>query len=158
MGYVEIVSYINTKLKQLFAVFYIVAILVLPLSVLAVIALPMTKPDGISKRRRLDIPGVFILTGGMILFVYAISDANHVGTCTPTVAISSELTVLCIIGWAKPQILVTLIMSVIFVVSFFYIERAVEDPAVPPSTWSNKNFLPLFIYCLTYVSLLTRGV
>ena len=34
----------------------------------------------------------------------------------------------------------------IFVVGFFFIERSVKDPAVPPRTWSNQNFLPLFLY------------
>lgn len=49
-------------------------------------------------------------------------------------------------GWKKPQIIVTLVLSVVFIVAFFFIERVVEDPAVPPRTWTNKNFLPLFIY------------
>jgi hypothetical protein len=131
-------------------VFYIVAILVLPLCALAALTLPNLVPTEGSKERRVDIPGVLILTGGLVLFVYAISDANTVGEyyswLVPFTQGWSDTVVA--IGWAKPQILVTLILSIIFIISFFFVERIVKDPAVPPSTWTNKNFLPLFIYCL----------
>ncbi|KIJ51730.1 hypothetical protein M422DRAFT_223465 [Sphaerobolus stellatus SS14] len=44
-------------------------------------------------------------------------------------------------------IIITLIFSVIFIVTFFFIERTVKDPAVPPRIWTTHNFLPLFLYC-----------
>jgi len=38
------------------------------------------------------------------------------------------------------------VLSIVFLAGFFFIERIVKDPVVPPSTWRNKNFLPLFFY------------
>ncbi|KAF8581964.1 MFS general substrate transporter [Ramaria rubella] len=108
-------------------IFYLVAIIVLPFSILSFFVIPKHSIPNTSKDRKLDWQGVVALGGGLILFVYAISDGNNA-------------------GWAKPQILVTLIFAVIFVVGFFFIERYVKDPAVPPRTWTNQNFLPLFLY------------
>ncbi|KDQ18400.1 hypothetical protein BOTBODRAFT_185039 [Botryobasidium botryosum FD-172 SS1] len=108
-------------------VFYLIAIVVIPFSVLSFLFLPEQTVNEENKGRTLDWPGIGALTGGLILFVYAISDANTV-------------------GWKKPQIIVTLVLSVLFFAAFFVIERIVKDPAVPPRTWTNKNFLPLFIY------------
>ncbi len=75
--------------------------------------------------------GVCTLTVGLILFVFAISSGSN-GTS------GSE--------WATPRILVPLIVSILLFIAFFFIERVVSQPAVPPRTWSNKNFLPLFLY------------
>lgn len=114
--------------------------LVLPLTAISWIALPgspKTESEKVeNNRRHIDIPGVTALTGGLILFVYAISDANTA-------------------GWGKPQIVVTLIMSGVFILAFFIIERYVKDPAVPPSTWFNKNAIPLFVYSLSIYWFLT---
>ena len=37
-------------------------------------------------------------------------------------------------------------MSILLFIAFFFIERVGSQPAVPPRTWSNKNFLPLVLY------------
>ncbi|KAI5121919.1 hypothetical protein M0805_000248 [Coniferiporia weirii] len=113
-------------------VYYLVAIMILPLCALSVLVLPNYKPneEDASKSRRIDMPGVTTLTVGLILFVYAISDASHT-------------------GWGKPQIIVILVFSVVFVLAFFFVERKVQDPAVPPSTWFAPNVIPLFIYSLS---------
>ncbi|KDQ13884.1 hypothetical protein BOTBODRAFT_133128 [Botryobasidium botryosum FD-172 SS1] len=108
-------------------VFWISAILVLPFSALAFFVLPKHSLPTDGEKRQLDWVGVTILTGGLILFVYAISDANDV-------------------GWGNPRIIVTLIMSVVFMVAFFVSQRIVKDPVVPPKIWFNKNFTPLFIF------------
>jgi len=107
-------------------IFYLVAIIVTPFSILSFFMLPKHEIQRESNRK-LDWQGVLALAGGLILFVYAVSEGNDV-------------------GWDKPQIIVTLILSVMLVFAFFAIERYVKDPAVPPSTWTNKNFLPLFLY------------
>ena len=81
MGYVTCYAVHSQRAHTLLClVFYIVAILVLPLCVLAVVVLPNSVPAEGKRQRRVDVPGVFALTGGLVLFVYAISDANHVGT------------------------------------------------------------------------------
>ncbi|KAH8119333.1 major facilitator superfamily domain-containing protein [Phellopilus nigrolimitatus] len=80
-------------------VFYFVAIMMLSLAALSVLILPghdaKTNMKNAGKKRRLDLPGVFALTGSLIIFVYAASDASSV-------------------GWDQSQIIVTLILSMLF--------------------------------------------
>ncbi|PAV17782.1 MFS general substrate transporter [Pyrrhoderma noxium] len=111
-------------------VFYLVAILVLPLCVLSWAVVPNVSVDDAKTKRQIDMLGVGTITAGLVLFVYAISDANSV-------------------GWGKPQIIVTLILSIVIAIAFFFVERKVPDPAVPPHTWSTPNIIPLFIHCLS---------
>ena len=99
--------------------------------------------------------GVGTITAGLVLFVYAISDANNVGKLQNIKVKSFFLLVFItiafnILGWGKPQIIVTLILSIVVVIAFFFVERKVPDPAVPPHTWSTPNIIPLFIHCLRY--------
>ena len=114
-------------------IYYLIAIFVIPLSIISVFILPSSVQQKKENKRSLDLPGVTVLTGALILFVYAISDGN------------TE-------GWGSPQIVVTLILSVILFIAFFFVERFVKDPALPSSTWSNKNFAPMFFYAWRYVS------
>ncbi|KAF8507578.1 major facilitator superfamily domain-containing protein [Hysterangium stoloniferum] len=109
-------------------IFYLVAIIVTPFSLLSFLVIPKRPSQTEKRHRKLDWQGVGVLSAGLILFVYALSDANDV-------------------GYGKPRIIVTLVFSVIFIIGFFFIERVVEDPAVPPKTWTAHNFLPLFLYC-----------
>ena len=55
------------------------AIIVIPLAAISWLVLPGYSQLQVEQKRRLDIPGVAALTGGVILFVYSISDANTVG-------------------------------------------------------------------------------
>ncbi|KAG9227060.1 hypothetical protein CCMSSC00406_0008260 [Pleurotus cornucopiae] len=111
-------------------VHYLCAIMVIPMSVVAWFLLPAHTTPPKSERRSVDIPGVLTLTAGLILFVYAISDAVDA-------------------GWASPQVITTLILSLIAFIAFFVIESVVAHPALPPRTWRNKNFTPLFFYALS---------
>ncbi|PSS37253.1 hypothetical protein PHLCEN_2v891 [Hermanssonia centrifuga] len=108
-------------------VFYLIAICVIPFSIASVFLLPKTTQQLSDRKRSLDLPGISILTAALILFVYAISDGNTA-------------------GWGSPQIITTLVFSVVLFVAFFIVERYVKDPALPSSTWSNKNFAPMFFY------------
>ncbi|KAG9224436.1 hypothetical protein CCMSSC00406_0009478 [Pleurotus cornucopiae] len=108
-------------------VHYLVAILVIPMAIAGWFLLPPHKAPPKSERRSIDIPGVLTLTAGLVLFVYAISDGAEV-------------------GWGSPQVITTLVLSVFVVGAFFGIEQYVSNPALPPKTWTNKNFIPLFFY------------
>lgn len=111
-------------------VFYVIALAVIPFSIASVFIVPKTVQANSSAgaaRRSLDLPGISVLTAALILFVYAISDGN------------TE-------GWGSPQIITTLILSVFLFAAFFVVERYVKDAALPPSTWSNTNFTPMFFY------------
>ncbi|KAI0073793.1 MFS general substrate transporter [Panus rudis PR-1116 ss-1] len=111
-------------------VFYIIAIAAIPFSILAALFLPRTAIEARDAKRELDLPGISVLTAGLILFVYALSDSNDQ-------------------GWGSPQIIVTLILSAVFLAAFFFIERIVKDPALPPKTWRLKNFAAMFFYSLS---------
>ncbi len=108
-------------------VFYLIGIATIPFAVLSHFFLPRTVVERSNEKRSIDIPGISILTGGLILFVYAVSDG------------STE-------GWKSPQIISTLVLSVVSFSAFFVVERISKDPALPPRTWSNKNFAPMFFY------------
>jgi len=56
-----------------------VAIIVTPFSVLSIFALPKRVQGQRDSKRKLDWQGVVALGGGLILFVYAISDGNDAG-------------------------------------------------------------------------------
>ena len=54
-----------------------------------------------------------------------------------------------LVGWGKPEIIVTLVLSGVLMVAFFFVEKKVQDPAVPPRVWSIPNVIPLFFYALS---------
>jgi MFS family permease len=107
-------------------IYYVTAMVTIPLAVVAWLFLPKV-PHTEGGKQSIDLPGISVLTAGLILFVYAISDGNDA-------------------GWSSAQVLSTLIISVFLLLAFLAVESYVKDPAVPPSTWSNKNFTPLFFY------------
>ncbi|KAL5525108.1 hypothetical protein ACEPAF_8977 [Sanghuangporus sanghuang] len=111
-------------------VFYLMTIMILPLCAFSALALPGSNiSERADKNRKIDIPGVGVVTACLILF-YAISDSSH--SC-----------------WDKPQIITTLVLSVVCGVAFFFVEYRVADPAVPPRTWRTPNVVPLFVYALS---------
>ncbi|KAF4584831.1 hypothetical protein EYR40_001646 [Pleurotus pulmonarius] len=107
-------------------VHYLIAIAVIPTSIVAWFILPNPVPKT-DKRRSIDLPGVLTLTAGLILFVYAISASSDS-------------------GWGSPQVITTLVLSVVVMGAFFGVEKVVKEPALPLQTWTNKNFIPLFFY------------
>ncbi|THU81970.1 MFS general substrate transporter [Dendrothele bispora CBS 962.96] len=109
-------------------VFYLLAILVIPFSLASWFILPgTTSSEEKSQKKGLDWPGVASLTAGLILFVFAISEGSAS-------------------GWNTARVIAPLVISVFTFGAFFLIERIVKDPALPPRTWTNKNFTPLFFY------------
>ncbi|KAL0948778.1 hypothetical protein HGRIS_008908 [Hohenbuehelia grisea] len=108
-------------------VFYLIAIISIPMSAFSWFLLPGRDAASTSVRRSIDFPGVFTLTAGLVLFVYAVSEGSEG-------------------GWNKPRGITTLVLSVVMCITFFVIERVVKNPALPPRMWSTKNFLVLFLY------------
>ncbi|KAK7453580.1 hypothetical protein VKT23_001463 [Stygiomarasmius scandens] len=107
-------------------VFYLLAILVIPFSVVSWFILPgATSSEEKSQKKGLDWPGVASLTAGLILFVFAISEGSAS-------------------GWKSARVIAPLVISIFAFGAFLFIERIVKDPALPPRTWTNKNFTPLF--------------
>ncbi|TCD63901.1 hypothetical protein EIP91_004780 [Steccherinum ochraceum] len=108
--------------------FHLIGLATIPFAIISWFLLPKSPSSAnTDARRSMDIPGISILTGGLILFVYAISDGGEA-------------------GWGTPQIITTLVLSIAFFVAFFVVERISKDPAIPPRTWFNKNFAVMFFY------------
>ncbi|KAF5373033.1 hypothetical protein D9758_001641 [Tetrapyrgos nigripes] len=109
-------------------IFYLLAILVIPFSVVSWFILPgATSSVEKTQKKSLDWPGVASLTVGLILFVFAISEGSAS-------------------GWNSARVIAPLVISIFAFAGFLVIERIVKDPALPPRTWTNKNFTPLFFY------------
>ncbi|KAE9402343.1 MFS general substrate transporter [Gymnopus androsaceus JB14] len=108
-------------------VFYVIAMLVIPFALVSWFILPTHTNHIAEERKNLDWPGVFSLTIGLILFVFAVSQASA-------------------IGWKSPGVVAPLVLSIVMFGAFLSIESIVKDPALPPRTWTNKNFTPLFFY------------
>ncbi|TFK37329.1 major facilitator superfamily domain-containing protein [Crucibulum laeve] len=98
-----------------------------PLAVASWYILPAHQTPPSTGRKSIDWPGVFSLTAGLTLFVFAVTEGSAG-------------------GWKSARVIVTLVLSVVLLASFLVIERIVKDPAFPTRTWSNKNFTPLFFY------------
>ncbi|KAE9402344.1 MFS general substrate transporter [Gymnopus androsaceus JB14] len=105
-------------------VFYVIAMLVIPFALVSWFILPTHTNHIAEERKNLDWPGVFSLTIGLILFVFAVSQAS----------------------WKSPGIIAPLVLSIVMFGAFLLIEHIVKDPALPSRTWTNKNFTPLFFY------------
>ncbi|KAG5219652.1 MFS substrate transporter [Salix suchowensis] len=127
------------------SVHYLIAIAVIPTSIVSWFILPNPVPKT-DRRRGIDLPGVLTLTAGLILFVYAISDSADSGR--PSSIEPSPSLLICPehLGWGSPQVIATLVLSVVIMGVFFVVERIVKEPALPLQTWTNKNFIPLFFY------------
>ncbi|KDQ27242.1 hypothetical protein PLEOSDRAFT_1103942 [Pleurotus ostreatus PC15] len=127
---------------------FVIAIMVIPAAGPAWFLLPTHTMPAKAQRRGVDIPGVLVLTSGLILLVYAISDGAESGM--PSLSLLSfhslENRPYPTQGWGSPQVVTTLLLSAVVFVVFFAIERTVKSPALPPKTWTNKNFTPLFFY------------
>ncbi|THH32905.1 hypothetical protein EUX98_g1244 [Antrodiella citrinella] len=108
-------------------VFHLIGLCTVPFALLSWFCLPRTPTNAHAVKRSMDLPGITILTGGLILFVYAISDGGES-------------------GWGTPRIITTLVFSIVFFIGFFIVERYVKDPAIPPRMWFNKNFAAMFFY------------
>ncbi|TFK33520.1 major facilitator superfamily domain-containing protein [Crucibulum laeve] len=108
-------------------VYYLLAIAMSPLAVASWFILPTHQTPPSTSRRSVDWPGVFSLTAGLTLFVFAITEGSAG-------------------GWKSARVIVTLVLSIVLLTTFLVIERIVKDPAFPTRTWSNKNFTPLFFY------------
>lgn len=60
-------------------VFYLVAIIVTPFSLISFFVLPKPASKPENRNRNLDWQGVVALSGGLILLVYGLTDGNNAG-------------------------------------------------------------------------------
>lgn len=60
----------------------------------------------------------------MVLFIYAVTEGNNR-------------------GWSSAGILAPLIIAIVLIPTFGFIETKVVDPLIPPVIWTLPGFVPL---------------
>ncbi|KAK1675282.1 major facilitator superfamily transporter [Colletotrichum godetiae] len=99
------------------------------LGVIAAVSFITIPRDYRDKRQeiRMDWWGAATIVPGLLLVVYAITDSSHAPQ-----------------GWASPQILVTLILGVVFLVAAWYVESRVSaNPLLPGDLFAPKSMKTL---------------
>ena len=85
-------------------VFYVVTMMGVPIAIVSIWAVPAGAPhDKTASFRRLDLPGVSLITAAMVLFVYAVTS----GPAS---------------GWGTANVIAPLIISIALAVAFFIVE------------------------------------
>ncbi|KIJ41092.1 hypothetical protein M422DRAFT_255938 [Sphaerobolus stellatus SS14] len=120
-------------------VFYFVAIFGGALAISVLLFLPEVSygpivPTAVSKYgriKRLDLPGVSMLTAALVLFIFAVTSGS-------------------IVGWGTATVIVPLVLSVFLTALFFIWEARIpkEIAAVPPSIWKYPNLAILIVVSL----------
>jgi len=81
---------------------------------------PGTSPTAVG--RRLDVLGAVTAVAGLVLLVYGIEGANEN-------------------GWRSARTIILLIGSTALLTTFGIVERRVQEPILPPSTWSSRSLV-----------------
>jgi EmrB/QacA subfamily drug resistance transporter len=90
--------------------------------VLIALAAVFLAPDRVRRTTRLDIAGAITVTGGLLLFVYALHHgANH--------------------GWIAGSTVALFAAAGVLLAAFARIEARSAAPLVPPSTWKNRKLV-----------------
>ncbi|KZV88947.1 MFS general substrate transporter [Exidia glandulosa HHB12029] len=111
-------------------VFYLAAIISIPIAGVCAFMVPaQPPPEDIEERKlkNLDLPGIAILTSAVVLLIFALTSSG------------TE-------GWKSPMVLAPLIISITMIAAFFVWEARTdqEHAAFPPRTWKYPNFPVLF--------------
>ncbi|CAE6446291.1 unnamed protein product [Rhizoctonia solani] len=112
-------------------IFWLIAIIAVPISIISTILIPKTARNEENKKTTFDFVGVFLLTVAVILFVYALTSGS-------------------VEGWRAAGVLAPLFVSVALAVAFFVWEARIDEDsaALPPKLWFYKNFAVLFAVAL----------
>ncbi|WP_225851271.1 MFS transporter [Streptomyces sp. HPF1205] len=83
-----------------------------PIAVVAVLLAPRILPESQGERRPFDIPGAVLVTGSLMLLIYALDEAISY-------------------GWGSARVLPELIAAPVLFIAFIVVERRKRDPLVP---------------------------
>ncbi|WYZ46252.1 hypothetical protein EsH8_IX_000477 [Colletotrichum jinshuiense] len=106
-------------------IFYIPAAVTGVIGIIGWIFLPKDRLEGNSKPK-LDFVGAGLSTAGLILLSFVLSSGGEY-------------------GWGKAFIIALLIVSIVMIVAFTYVEKKVSNPIMPLSLWKLQNFAGLWI-------------
>lgn len=106
-------------------IFFVAVAITGSLGVLGWFALPRDRREGLA-RPKLDLAGAGLSTGGLILLSFVLSSGGEY-------------------GWGKAFIIVLLVLSVLMIVGFAWVEKKVANPIMPLSLWKLDNFAALWL-------------
>ncbi|KPM44220.1 hypothetical protein AK830_g2358 [Neonectria ditissima] len=106
-------------------VFYVSTCVTGLLGILGWFVLPKDRVDG-QTRPKLDFAGAGLSTAGLILLSFVLSSGGEY-------------------GWGKAFVIVLLVLSVLLIVFFTFVEKKVPNPIMPLSLWKLDNFAALWI-------------
>ncbi|KAF7427780.1 hypothetical protein PC9H_006995 [Pleurotus ostreatus] len=103
-----------------------------------------------AQRRGVDIPGVLVLTSGLILFVYAISDRAESGMSSLSLLSfhSLENRPYPTQGWGSPQVVTTLLLSVVVFVVVLRHRADREKPGMAAQDVDEQELHAAVLPCL----------
>lgn len=106
-------------------IFWFVTMVTVPIAVLALLLVPkiVRAQSEQDQPKRLDLVGVSMFTGALILFIFALTSG------------AAD-------GWSSAQVLTTLILSIALIVVFLIYEARIDasHAALPPKVWFFPNF------------------
>lgn len=106
-------------------IFYVAVAITGTLGVLGWFSLPRDRVEGLA-RPKLDFVGAGLSTAGLILLSFVLSSGGEY-------------------GWGKAFIIVLLVLSVLMIVGFTWVEKKVPNPIMPLSLWRLDNFAALWL-------------
>jgi MFS family permease len=98
------------------------------LAITAIVIIPEELSEAVHPTGKTDILGTIIGVSGLTLFIYCWNEGP-------------------VVGWDKPYVYVLLIVSILVVGLFVFIEMNTEEPIMPLSIWSVKGF-PGVLACI----------
>ncbi|CAM1509495.1 Fc.00g032340.m01.CDS01 [Cosmosporella sp. VM-42] len=109
--------------------FFLGTILLGVVAMASFLAIPCDRHDKRPGDIRMDWLGVATIVPGLLLVVYAITDSSQAPK-----------------GWASPQIIVTLVLGVVFLVTAWYVEARVAcQPLLPADLFAPKYMKPFVV-------------
>jgi MFS family permease len=107
---------------------WVLAIFCAFLAILVYFIIPQELSSAVHPTGKTDIPGAIVAVSGLVLFIYCWNEAP-------------------VAGWDKPYVYVLLIVSILFIGLFIFIEMKTKEPIMPLSIWSVKGF-PGVLACI----------
>ncbi|CAF1488115.1 unnamed protein product [Rotaria magnacalcarata] len=107
---------------------WILAIFCAFLAILAYCVVPQEVSLAVHPTGKIDIPGSAVGLSGLIMFIYCWNEGP-------------------VTGWDKPYVYALLIVSILLIGLFIFVEMKTEEPIMPLSIWSVKGF-PGVLICM----------
>ena len=110
-------------------IFWFIAMLGVPIAIISTLATPPSAPRDKPSFRKLDLPGVFLFTTSIMLFIYSITSGS-------------------VNGWGSARVISTLVVSIVVMGAFFVLEASLpeEIASLPPRIWKYRN-IPILMLC-----------